>query len=466
MKNDASASWHGFEYQGKVTLYQVLKRINDLLEEGKSEEISRYSFLVEGEEDFDIYEDNDLIELNQVKAQYTKKNVSGYMEAILKLYARSSAKKNETVELVFHSVVEIVDWGEKFENRYEIELQKMKEKYNENKLTDAEKDIYLYMKNIPYNKVQQKICRQEYESGNKIIYYCPSDTIEELIEKEINKNFELNHREEKVGDSEKYKIQLFFFMGDHIRLRASKNIKQKKISFQEIQECLNNDSVLIPDDKYYYGQIINRLCNDCLENYCNFKCELSEVCKGNASCYLNQTLFTTLKNLDLEEAINVIIKMFPHIVIKDYNKDNYKIDKYGIDFIYKQFSKKYFYHLMKFNDNTKNYSMVSNDKIIYYPTGMVGDFEYLEEYKAEFNRNKANKLFPIDMIYEVNYLITKNLETGTRNIGDFYSGRLTTDEEFDSVDEKEHEIGNNLKRNQYILNLKKIEDIREDLVNE
>jgi hypothetical protein len=74
---------------------------------------------------------------------------------------------------------------------------------------------------------------------------------------------------------------------------------------------------------------------------------------------------------------------------------------------------------MKFNDDTKNYSMISNDKIIYYPTAMVGDFEYLEEYKAEFNANKANKLFPIDMIYEVNYLITKNLETGTRNTSNF-----------------------------------------------
>ncbi|WP_458102762.1 hypothetical protein [Enterococcus faecalis] len=114
MNNDASASWHGFEYQGKVTLYQVLKRTNVLLEEGKSEEISRYSFLVEGEEDFDIYEGDDLIELNQVKAQYTKKNISGYMEAILKLYARSSAKKNESVELNFHSVVEIADWDKKW----------------------------------------------------------------------------------------------------------------------------------------------------------------------------------------------------------------------------------------------------------------------------------------------------------------------------------------------------------------
>ncbi|EGO2793372.1 hypothetical protein PSH01_06400 [Enterococcus faecalis] len=462
MNNDASASWHGFEYQGKVTLYQVLKRTNVLLEEGKSEEISRYSFLVEGEEDFDIYEGDDLIELNQVKAQYTKKNISGYMEAILKLYARSSAKKNESVELNFHSVVEIADWDKKFESRYQKELQTMEKRYDENKLTDGEKDIYLYMKNISYDKVQQKICRKGYESGNKIIYYCPSDTIEELIEKEIKKNFELNHREEKVGDSEKYKIQLFFFMGDHIRLRASKNIQRKKISFQDIQECLNNDSVLIPDDKYYYGQIINRLCNDCLESYCNFKCELNEVCKGNTSCYLNQTLFTTLRNLGLEEAINVIIKMFPHIVIEDYNKDNYKIDKYGIDFIYKQFSKKYFYHLMKFNDNTKNYSMVSNDKIIYYPTGMVGDFEYLEEYKSDFNTNMASKLFPIDMIYEVNYLITKNLETGTKNIGDFYSDRLTTDEEFDILDENENNFSAKSKRNNYILNLKKIEDIRED----
>ncbi|EME5411664.1 hypothetical protein VY339_001874, partial [Enterococcus faecalis] len=62
----------------------------------------------------------------------------------------------------------------------------------------------------------------------------------------------------------------------------------------------------------------------------------------------------------------------------------------------------------------------------------------------------------------VNYLITKNLETGTKNIGDFYSDRLTTDEEFDILDENENNFSAKSKRNNYILNLKKIEDIRED----
>ncbi|EGO8243045.1 hypothetical protein E4K32_002951, partial [Enterococcus faecalis] len=55
-----------------------------------------------------------------------------------------------------------------------------------------------------------------------------------------------------------------------------------------------------------------------------------------------------------------------------------------------------------------------------------------------------------------------NLETGTKNIGDFYSDRLTTDEEFDILDENENNFSAKSKRNNYILNLKKIEDIRED----
>lgn len=62
----AITSWEDYEYQGHVALYIALKKIFDLLQQGKS--ISGYDMQIEGEEDFSIRKDNKYISLHQVKA--------------------------------------------------------------------------------------------------------------------------------------------------------------------------------------------------------------------------------------------------------------------------------------------------------------------------------------------------------------------------------------------------------------
>ena len=62
----AITSWEDYEYQGHLALYIALKRIFDLLHNGKS--ISGYDLQIEGEEDFSIRKDSKYISLHQVKA--------------------------------------------------------------------------------------------------------------------------------------------------------------------------------------------------------------------------------------------------------------------------------------------------------------------------------------------------------------------------------------------------------------
>ena len=62
----AITSWEDYEYQGHVALYIALKRIFDLLHNGKS--ILGYDLQIEGEEDFSIRKDSKYISLHQVKA--------------------------------------------------------------------------------------------------------------------------------------------------------------------------------------------------------------------------------------------------------------------------------------------------------------------------------------------------------------------------------------------------------------
>lgn len=68
MSHDASATWSGFNYQGKVALYHSLKIINKMLDEGIDVDFAGYELILENYEDFDIKEPNGFKSFHQVKA--------------------------------------------------------------------------------------------------------------------------------------------------------------------------------------------------------------------------------------------------------------------------------------------------------------------------------------------------------------------------------------------------------------
>lgn len=69
MAFDASPSWSGFNYQGKVALYYALKCINS---ESVEKDFSNYNLMLEDNEDFEIVIDKAPISFHQVKAWQSK----------------------------------------------------------------------------------------------------------------------------------------------------------------------------------------------------------------------------------------------------------------------------------------------------------------------------------------------------------------------------------------------------------
>lgn len=88
---DATPSWSGYNYQGKVALYVVLDKICKLYEQGRMSEISNYSLELEWLEDFSIInknQGNSIYEsIHQVKALDTTQ-INDYGEAIFGLTAK------------------------------------------------------------------------------------------------------------------------------------------------------------------------------------------------------------------------------------------------------------------------------------------------------------------------------------------------------------------------------------------
>lgn len=79
MAFDASPSWSGFNYQGKVALYYALRLINA---EPVDADLSNYSLMLESTEDFEIRRDGDPVSFHQVKA-YNASTYSDYSDALL-----------------------------------------------------------------------------------------------------------------------------------------------------------------------------------------------------------------------------------------------------------------------------------------------------------------------------------------------------------------------------------------------
>ena len=81
MAFDASPSWSGFNYQGKVAIYCALQKINQA---PSGTDLSKYSLMLENVEDFEILLDGKSISLHQVKA-YNSSTYSDYSNALLSL---------------------------------------------------------------------------------------------------------------------------------------------------------------------------------------------------------------------------------------------------------------------------------------------------------------------------------------------------------------------------------------------
>lgn len=81
MAFDASPSWSGFNYQGKVALYYALKQINM---KPVGVDFSNYSLMLERNEDFEILRDDNPVSFHQVKA-YSSGSYSKYSNALLEI---------------------------------------------------------------------------------------------------------------------------------------------------------------------------------------------------------------------------------------------------------------------------------------------------------------------------------------------------------------------------------------------
>jgi hypothetical protein len=91
MIHDATPSWSGYNYQGKVAIHYVLSHIVDKLGVNPAHSFLGDSIVLENNEDFELFVNGALVSFHQVKA-YAEQSFSSYDDAlfglVLNLYAQ------------------------------------------------------------------------------------------------------------------------------------------------------------------------------------------------------------------------------------------------------------------------------------------------------------------------------------------------------------------------------------------
>lgn len=381
MAFDASPSWSGFNYQGKVALYHALTVIN---QKPLGDDLSNLSLMLENTEDFEILDAGVAKTLHQVKA-YNSASYSKYANALLEITLE--IYKNNNVTGFIHTWKKIA-FKKDFENLKDSikdDLQILLNQYNvvpktgdsaiekaasqQDKIPKnaailrsafAEKnadEIRNIIDSI-YNGTNDALDRLKsymYDDGN---YFCELDEINNKIKKEIDILLVKNGKAVTEYQTER---TFHFFLGMIDRHIISKH-KQKKqnvkisIDFKHIVDLLVEDKEKISknylafrfkeqfsrkiddymsDEDEYDIPLEGTTCN--LSNVRDFILSLSSL--DLWSYYRNFSPDTYLEHVsNIDNAFGVDEKGIRYVLIKIFHLINHaksSIDANNYKFTYK-----------------------------------------------------------------------------------------------------------------------------------
>ena len=326
---DATNSWSGYNYQGKIALFVVLKKINELISIGKVDEIEKYSIELEWLEDFSIlYKDNDGVQyktIHQVKAK-DKHNITDYEDALVKLYYK--IVNHKTIEYAYLHVCKSInydenEWNDKVKElilkcshikalqniiisyksnpkkKDEVEkIYKSGRKSEVNKLIKEYNDKYFEYRKINVHNVDNILDRilsdlqaqmltsqniqdedikklevYSYSNGN---VYCELAEINDLIKVEINSYWRNTGAEGWKCTDQNFCEMIFLclqgLIDKHITQRHIQYNKtaERRIGFNRIRKVLDSDDSIKRCEEYYLYNIKNKLLMMCGEyhEYC------------------------------------------------------------------------------------------------------------------------------------------------------------------------------------------------------
>lgn len=355
MAFDASPSWSGFNYQGKVALYYTLLQINAL---PVQTDLSKLSLVLEDNEDFEVRDNGTFVSFHQVKA-YNTSSYSKYSDALLEITLELSKKPNVLGKIhtwkqinpkaSFTCIIDSLrDDIQSIIDQYRGANPKVGNTIIEKAISDAPNrpkpaaiirsafpsdsatDICSMLTDIVLNQ-NDAISRLEayvYDDGNS---FCDLNSINEKIKSEISK---LLSSRNLINTQQRVEQTLHYFLGmmdKHIidRHKAKQGTDKISINFVEIIEAAIQDHEDI--GLHYLSCVFKEQFAHLLDEYINDPDSYEEV---DDKCNLKEAK-NILLNLEPLELWNYYRHFCPHINLQELNntENALKVDENGIRFV-------------------------------------------------------------------------------------------------------------------------------------
>lgn len=355
MAFDASPSWSGFNYQGKVALYYALHQINTL---PLQTNFTNLSLMLEDNEDFEIHNNGTFVSFHQVKA-YNISSYSKYADALLEItlelskqpnvlgklhtWMQVNPKRNFTciIDSLRNDIQSILD-------EYDEANPKIGSTIIEKAISESSSkpksaaiiksafpnhtalNIYSNLNNIILNQ-NDAISRLEayvYDDGNS---FCDLNTINDKIKNEIST---LLSSRNKINTPDRVEKTLLYFLGmmdQYIieRHKAKQEENKLSINFGEIIDAVIQDHEDI--GLRYLSCVFKQKFAFSIEEYINDPDYYKEI-DGKCNLKESKSILLSLEPLELW----AYYKNFcPHINLQELNNtDNaLNVDFNGIRFV-------------------------------------------------------------------------------------------------------------------------------------
>ncbi|HYF81729.1 MAG TPA: ABC-three component system protein [Clostridia bacterium] len=404
---DATPSWSGYQYQGKVALYVILKIINGRYPLVNSCDICK--IVLEDIEDFVIknrYDDNIVYSIHQVKA-HKSKLPSHYHNAISKVVNNISIHNPQKG---FLHIINSVQF-----DKHDKDKIKMMLKLNE----------------IDFERYYKLFSVFEYNTDSSIKDHCFIDEIEAMIIKEIDQYAD---KRGITCDSDVVYLYLLDFIDKHI-CKRHKCIIEELDSVEAITTCdICNTITRVKENNFkkdniywisHLKQYFHLKCIEHINNYIDLinsndpdimleRKKLEEEIES-----LEYFIDSIQHNLSDAEFVYLCRTLTPHVIINNSILDerSFKelINCNGLKdvFLYlvqKFLGRKYIYEGQAiFKVHGKHYLITTIDRSV--------DSEVEKVVKQEIAMNILNNSINLDKLYEIDSIITHHISMSS--IGDY-----------------------------------------------
>ncbi|HDR8066656.1 hypothetical protein AT261_09670 [Bacillus cereus] len=348
---DATHSWNGFSYQGKVGVIAVLDFIIDILEVKGS--IEGYSLEFEYMEDFSIKYNDNYIQIHQVKT-YGIEPLSKYKDAIWILLGKSIYEENDLhIKKAFlHIAQPIINHRVNITKTEEIKTRLMAAgNPSSSKSEKYASPLELYQYVEKKGKFEDAFKKLEIYNYTKDKKHCSLEEVEEVVRQRICKYYSTVGKKEELvekGLLDRYiecaYLALIGLIDNHVNQRhqdrQANSDEKKKILFSDILSILDGEYSTLPE-KYHIYYLRNKLITDFNNYYIEIKNFILEQRKSITEASMldemdrNEEILENIlsffqnvhTNVDDDSLLQMCYKINPHIT-KEIGEELFSMDEY------------------------------------------------------------------------------------------------------------------------------------------